>query len=186
MKLLKKRTSKVARQAIKKLNESIEAKKLIDAKYEEELPDKSTLSSFKQRTKTKEYHYDDIHEVYKTLAKDMDEDTCKVIILYRNFEINKTFNVESDEFGCFLEAYVHVGEFRNGIASSYSPEELIWCIEKYRPHIIISKEKTEEIIRLANECHYNGIIKMDVEQALIVMLHVTHIFKLRMDQQKKW
>lgn len=186
MKLLKKRTSKVARQVITKLNEGVEPKKIIDAKCEEELSDKSTLSSFKQRTKTKEYQYDDIHEVYKTLAKDMDEDARKVIILYRNFEINKTFSEESDEFGCFLEAYVHQGEFRSTIASSYSPEELIRCIEKYRPRIIISKEKTEEIIRLGKECHYNGIIKGDVEQALIVMLHLTHIFKLRMDQQKKW
>jgi hypothetical protein len=185
-KLLQKRTSKVASQVLKKLNEGVELNNIIDAKHEEELRDKSTSSSFKQRTSTKEYHYDDIHDVYKTLAKDMDEDTQKVKILYRNFEINKTFNVESDEFGCFLEAYVNEGGFRSAIGSSYSPEELIWCIERYRPSLIISKEKTEEIIRLGNECHYNGIIKMDVEQALIVMLHITHIFKLRMDQQKKW
>jgi hypothetical protein len=186
MKLLQKKTGKVASQVLKKLYEVADLNNFMGAKNEKELQVKSTLSSFKQRTKTIEYYFDDIHEVYKTLAKDMDEDTRIVKILYRNFEINKTFHIESDEFGCFLEAYVHENDFRQYFASCYSPEELIRCIQRYRPVINLSEEKIDKIIGLGNECCYNGEINMDEEQSLIVMLQIAHLFKLHMDYQRQW
>jgi len=185
-KLLKNRIGENTGHLLEKLNKGAELNNFIDAINKEEMQVKSTSSSFKQRTKTKEYHNDDIHEVYKTLSKDMDEDTRIVKILYRNFEINKTFHVESDEFGCFLEAYVHEDDFRHYFASCYSPEELIRCIQRYRPVINLSEEKIDKIIGLGNECCYNGEINMDEEQSLIVMLQIAHLFKLHMDYQRQW
>ena len=185
-KLLKNRIGENTGHLLEKLNKGAELNNFIDAINKEEMQVKSTSSSFKQRTKTKEYHNDDIHEVYKTLSKDMDEDTRIVKILYRNFEINKTFHVESDEFGCFLEAYVHEDDFRHYFASCYSPEELIRCIERYRPVINLSEEKIDKIIDLGNECCYNGAINMNVEQSLTVMLQIAHLFKLHMDYQRQW
>ena len=52
--------------------------------------------------------------------------------------------------------------------------------------IFLSDVKINEIIALSEQRYYDGIIKLDVEQALIIMLSVTHFFKFAMDYQRKW
>jgi hypothetical protein len=51
---------------------------------------------------------------------------------------------------------------------------------------ILTKRKINSIIDLAREKHYYGTINMEVEQALMVMLSITHFFKFQMDYQKEW
>ena len=51
---------------------------------------------------------------------------------------------------------------------------------------ILNESKIDLIIDLANKKYYDGTINMEVEQALIVMLSITHFFKFQMDYQKEW
>lgn len=51
---------------------------------------------------------------------------------------------------------------------------------------IITNEKINEIAGLAQQKYYDGIINLDVEQALMIMLKITHYFKYEMDYQKQW
>ena len=50
----------------------------------------------------------------------------------------------------------------------------------------LSDVKINEIISLSEQRYYDGTIKLDVEQALIVMLSITHFFKFAMDCQREW
>ncbi len=50
----------------------------------------------------------------------------------------------------------------------------------------LSDVKINEIIAQSEQKYYNGTIIMDVEQALIIMLSITHFFKFKMDYQSKW
>ncbi|MBK8884040.1 MAG: hypothetical protein IPN67_17195 [Bacteroidales bacterium] len=50
----------------------------------------------------------------------------------------------------------------------------------------LSDVKINEIIALSDQRYYDGTIKMDVEQALIIMLSITHFFKFAMDYQSEW
>ena len=50
----------------------------------------------------------------------------------------------------------------------------------------LSDVKINEIIALSEQRYYDGTIKIDVEQALIVMLSITHFFKFAMDYQRGW
>jgi hypothetical protein len=50
----------------------------------------------------------------------------------------------------------------------------------------LSDVKINEIIAQSEQRYYNGTIIMDVEQALIIMLSITHFFKFKMDYQSKW
>lgn len=51
---------------------------------------------------------------------------------------------------------------------------------------IMSEEKINEIVGLAKQRYYEGIINMDVEQSLLVMLQITHFFKREMDNKMQW
>jgi hypothetical protein len=51
---------------------------------------------------------------------------------------------------------------------------------------ILTNEKINEIVGLAQQKYYDGIINMDVDQALMIMLKITHYFKFEMDDQKQW
>ena len=153
--------------------------------YEKELHDEIAVRSFKRRIKTKVYHYNDLNDVYKTLAIDMEQDTRVLKIYFRNFEVTKTFHLGSDEIGCFLELHAFEDDGRRIIGSCYSPDELIKCIEHYRPILILREEKIEKICNLGIKSSYDGTINLDVEQALIIMLQITHLFKSRMDYQSQ-
>jgi hypothetical protein len=50
----------------------------------------------------------------------------------------------------------------------------------------LSDVKINEIIALSEQRYYDGTIKLDVEQALIIMLSITHFFKFAMDYQRGW
>jgi hypothetical protein len=51
---------------------------------------------------------------------------------------------------------------------------------------IISEETINKIVCSSNEIYFEGIINMNVEQALIVMLKITRLFKFNMDYQIQW
>jgi len=51
---------------------------------------------------------------------------------------------------------------------------------------ILTKEKITEILDLADTVRYDGIINIDVEQALLIMLKITFHFKYEMDYQIQW
>ncbi len=51
---------------------------------------------------------------------------------------------------------------------------------------ILSEEKINKIVGLAKQRYYEGIINMDVEQAVMVMLQITHFFKREMDYKMEW
>jgi hypothetical protein len=51
---------------------------------------------------------------------------------------------------------------------------------------ILSEEKINKIVDLAEQTYYNGIINMDIEQSLMVMLSITHYFKFEMDYKIQW
>jgi len=51
---------------------------------------------------------------------------------------------------------------------------------------ILTKEKIIGIIYQAQQVRYDGIINIDVEQALLIMLKITHYFKFHMDYQIQW
>lgn len=51
---------------------------------------------------------------------------------------------------------------------------------------ILTNEKINEIVGLAQQKYYDGIVNMDVDQALMIMLKITHYFKFEMDYQKQW
>lgn len=50
----------------------------------------------------------------------------------------------------------------------------------------LSDVKINEIISQSEQRYYDGTIKLDVEQALIIMLSITHFFKFAMDYQRGW
>ncbi len=51
---------------------------------------------------------------------------------------------------------------------------------------IIPEETINEIVCPSCELYFEGIINMNVEQALIVMLKITRFFKFNMDHQMQW
>jgi len=51
---------------------------------------------------------------------------------------------------------------------------------------ILNESQINLIIEHANKKYYTGTINLEVEQALMVMLSITHFFKIQMDYQKKW
>jgi hypothetical protein len=50
----------------------------------------------------------------------------------------------------------------------------------------ITEEMIIKIVNQVKQYDKQGIINLDVGQALIVMLTITHIFKFEMDYQKQW
>lgn len=166
------------------------------------------------RTKTVDVFVDDISEVINLLNNGWDK-TVYLLKIHWNAGDNKFLILVSDEeqFYYYKVVLETKGDNTNCtlyLGSSMYSEEVFDIIQFYREtgcalgfwsgrkdidslidehkmdNNILTERQVNLIIEHASKKYYAGTINMEVEQALMVMLSITHFFKYHIDYQKEW
>lgn len=166
------------------------------------------------RTKTMDVFVDDISEAIKLLNNDWDETVYLLKIHWEEGEHKFLVTVSDEEQNyyyqvilepgegdgactLFLGSGIHIGSISDiiqfyretGCALGFwsGRKAIESLIDEYKMgNKILTESKINLIIDRASNKYYAGTINMEVEQALIVMLSITHFFKFQMDYQKEW
>lgn len=166
------------------------------------------------RTKTVDVFVDDISAAINLLNNDWDETVYLLKIHCEEGDHKFLIKVSDEEQNYYYQVLLESGEGDGArslfLGSGIHIESISDIIKFYREtgcalgfwsglkaieslidehkmsNKIIAESKIDLIIDRANNKFYAGAINMEVEQALMVMLSITHFFKLQMDYQKEW
>jgi hypothetical protein len=166
------------------------------------------------RTKTIDVFVDDTSEATKLLNNDWDETVNLLKIHWEEGDHKFLVTVSDEEQNYYYQVLLESGESNSAntlfLGSGIHIESISDIIHFYREtgcalgfwsgrkaieslkdeyrmgNKILSESKINLIIDLANKKYYDGKINMEVEQALMMMLSITHFFKFQMDYQKEW
>jgi hypothetical protein len=166
------------------------------------------------RTKTVDVFVEDISEAINLLHNGWDETVYLLKIHWKEGD-HKFLVMVSDEeqsyyYQVVLESEVGVGIGTLYLGSGLHFESIIDIIRFYREtgcalgfwsgrkaieslidehkmgNKILTERQINSIIDRAREKYNDGTINLEVEQALMVMLSITHFFKFQLDYQKEW
>lgn len=166
------------------------------------------------RTKTTDFFVDDISEAIKLLNNDWDETVYLLKIHWEEGDHKFLVTVSDEEQNYYYQVLLESGEGNSAhtlfLGSGIHIESISDIIHFYREtgcalgfwsgrktiesliddykmgNKILNESKIDLIIDLARKKYYDGTINMEVEQALMVMLSITHFFKFQMDYQIEW
>ncbi len=166
------------------------------------------------RTKITDSFVDDISEAIKLLNNDWDETVYLLKIHWEEGDHKFLVTVSDEEQNYYYQVLLESGEGNSAhtlfLGSGIHIESISDIIHFYREtgcalgfwsgrktiesliddykmgNKILNESKIDLIIDLARKKYYDGTINMEVEQALMVMLSITHFFKFQMDYQIEW
>ncbi|MBN1183363.1 MAG: hypothetical protein JXB49_13810, partial [Bacteroidales bacterium] len=169
---------------------------------------------FSLKSKTLDVYVSDISEVMELLERPLGETIYRLIVHWNGGE-NRFIIVITDieqyySYKVALENETHKIDRAIYLGSSYDPTYVLDIIQYYQntgkalgycdgwretqllkdtdftENQILSEVWIDHILDLATQRYFAGKINLDIEQALIVMLSITHFFKFEMDHMKAW